>query len=207
MLKWFASTSLFQPDMIIFTEMLLVTLLHLFDFTFKIISIFMYRTYFSYTFRGYNDHISINNLCLRINNFWMVLLDMTAIMRIPCQSLVLSIFLDVTDLFVNKCCVACNKFYNALRGILYSLNNYMASNSSPSLHIPIGQNFPFLVFRNKSLDIGQCYTVGHWLKFWTWLSAFNEYVTWKFKMCSVEKRTLFPTSTQILESILCFLTK
>ena len=40
--------------------MLLVTLLHLFDFTFKIISIFMYRTCFSCTFRGYNDHISIN---------------------------------------------------------------------------------------------------------------------------------------------------
>ena len=107
---------------IIFTDMLLVTLLHLFDFTFKIISIFGYRTYFSYTFRGYNDHISIKSF--QINNFWMVLLDMTVITRIPCQSLVLSIFLDVTDLFVNKCCVACNKFYNALRGILYSLNNY-----------------------------------------------------------------------------------
>ena len=111
--------------------MLLVTLLHLIDFTSKIISIFMYRAYFSYTFRGYNDYISINNLCFQINNFWMVLLDMTAITRIPCQSLVLSIFLDVTDLFVNKCCVTCNKFYNALRGILYSLNNYTATNSSP----------------------------------------------------------------------------
>ena len=91
--------------------MLLVTLLHLFDFTFKIISIFMYRTYFSCTFRGYNHHISINNLCYQINNFWMVLLDMTAITRIPCQSLVLSIFLAVTDLFVKKCCVACNKYF------------------------------------------------------------------------------------------------
>ena len=91
--------------------MLLVTLLHLFDFTFKIISIFMYRPYFSYTLRGYNDHISISNLCFQINNFWMVLLDMTAITRTPCQSLVLSIFLDVTDLFVNKCCVACNKCF------------------------------------------------------------------------------------------------
>ena len=91
--------------------MLLVTLLHLFDFIFKIISIFMYRAYFSYTLRGYKDHISINNLCFLINNFWMVVLDMTAITRIPCQSLVLSIFLDVTDLFVNKCCVACNKCF------------------------------------------------------------------------------------------------
>ena len=99
----------------------------------------MYRTYLSYTFRGYNDPISINNLCFQINNFWMVLLDMTAITRIPCQSLVLSIFLDVTDLFVTKCCVACNKFYNALRGILYSLNNYTATNSSTSLHIPMGR--------------------------------------------------------------------
>ena len=145
--------------------MLLVTLLHLFDFTFKIISIYMYRTYFSYTFRGYNDHISINNLCFQINNFWMVLLDMTAITRIPCQSLVLSIFLDVTDLFVNKCCVACSKFYNALRDLLYSLNNYTATNSSPSSHIPMGQNFLFLVFENNSLEIGQCYTVGHSLNF------------------------------------------
>ena len=80
----------------------------------------------------------------------MVLLDMTANTRIPCQSLVLSIFLDVTDLFVNKCCVACNsnKFYNALKGILYSLNNY----TSPSLHISMKQNLLFLVFENKSLD-------------------------------------------------------
>ena len=146
---------------IVFTNMLLVTLLHLLDFTFKIISFFMYRTYFSYTFRGYNDHISINSLCFQKNIFWMVLLDMTAIMRIACQSLVLSIFLDVTDLFVNKCCVPCNKFYNALRGILYSLNNYTATNSSPSSHIPVGQNFMFLVFENKSLDNGQCYTVRH----------------------------------------------
>ena len=141
--------------------MFLITLLHLFDFTFQIISIFMYRTYFSYTFRRYNDHISINNLCFQINNFWMVLLDMTALTRIPCQSLVLSMCLDVTDLFENKCCVAYNKFYNALRGILYSLNNYTATNSSPSSHIPMGQNFLFLVFENKSLDIGQCYTVRH----------------------------------------------
>ena len=147
--------------------MLLVTLLHLFDFTFKIISIFMYRTYFSYTFRGYNDHISINNLYFQINNFWMVLLDITAITRIPCQSLVLSIFLDVTDLFVNKYCVACNKFYNALRDIWYSLNNYTATNSSLSLHIPMGQTFLFFFFffffffEKKSLEIGQYYTVRH----------------------------------------------
>ena len=73
----------------------------------------------------------------------MVLLDMTAITRIACQSLVLSICLDATDLFVNKCCVACNKFYNALRGILYFLNNYMATNSSSSLHILMGQTFLF----------------------------------------------------------------
>ena len=166
MLKWFASTGLFQPDMIwgihkiIFRDMLLVTLLHLFDFIFKIISFFfyLYKTYFSYTFRGYNDHISINKLSFQINNFWMVLLDMTAITRIPCQSLVLSIFLDVTDLFVNKCCVACNKFYNASRGILYSLNNDTATNSSPSSHIHMGQNFLFLVFENKSLEIGQSET-------------------------------------------------
>ena len=58
------------------------------------------------------------------------------------------------DRFVNKCCVACNKFYNALRDILYSLNNYTATNSSHSLHIPMGQNFLFLVFENKSLEIG-----------------------------------------------------
>ena len=146
---------------IIYTDMLLVILLHLFDFTFKIISIFMYRTYFSYTIRGYNDHISINNLCFQINNFWMVLLDMTAITRIPCQSLVFSIFLNGTDLVVNKCCVACNKFYNALRDILYSLNNYTATNSSPSSHILMKQNFLFLAFGNKTLDIGQCYTVRH----------------------------------------------
>ena len=77
----------------------------------------------------------------------------------------LSIFLDVTDLFVNKCRVACNKFYNALGGMLYSLNNYTATNSSPSFHIPMGQNFLFLVFENKSLEIGQCYTVRHSLNF------------------------------------------
>ena len=29
-------------------------------------------------------------------------------------------FLDVTNLFVNKCCVACNKLHNALRGIFFS---------------------------------------------------------------------------------------
>ena len=80
-------------------SLLLVTLLHLFDFTFKSISFFMSRVYFSHIFRGYNDHISIKNLCFQINNFWMVLLDMTTIRRIPCQSLVLSIFLDVTYLF------------------------------------------------------------------------------------------------------------
>ena len=141
--------------------MLLVTLLHLFDFTFKIISIFKYRAYFSYTFRGYNDHISINNLCFQINNFWMVLLAMTAITRIPCQSLVISICLDVTDLFVNKCFVTCNKFYNALRGILYSLNNYTATNSSRSLHIPVGQTFLFFFcfwkqkFRNRAMLYGE----------------------------------------------------
>ena len=145
---------------IILTDMLLVTLLHLFDFTFKIISIFMYRTCFSYTFSGYNDHISINNLCFQINNFWMVLLDMKAITRILCQSLVLSIFLDVTDLFVNKRCVACNKFYNALRGILYSLNNYMATNSSPSLHIPNGTKLSVSCFweqkfRNRAMLYGE----------------------------------------------------
>ena len=28
--------------------------------------------------------------------------------------------LDVTDLFVNKYCVACNKFYNALIGMFFS---------------------------------------------------------------------------------------
>ena len=128
-------------------------------FTFKIISFFMSRAYFSYTFRRYNDHISTKNLCFQTKNFWMVLLDMTAIRRIPCQSLVLSIFLDVTDLFVNKCCAACNKFYNALRGILYSLNKYTATSSSPSSHIPMGQHFLFLVFENKTLEIGQCYTV------------------------------------------------
>ena len=136
-----------------------VTLLHLFDFTFKTISFFMSRAYFSYTFKGYNDHISVNNLCFQINNLWMVLLDMRAIRRIPCQSLVLDIFLAVTDLFVNKCCAACNKFYNALRGILYSLNNYTATKSFPSSHIPMGQHFLFLVSENKSLEIGQCYTV------------------------------------------------
>ena len=114
MLKWFASTSLFQPDMMeAYTKLSLQICYMLFYcicliLLFKIISIFMYRTYFSYTFIGYNDHISINNLCFQINNFWMVLLDMTSITRIPCKSLVLSIFLDVTDLFVNKCCVACN---------------------------------------------------------------------------------------------------
>ena len=126
--------------------MLLVTLLHLFDFTFKIISIFMYRTYFSYTFRGYNDHNSINSLCFQINNFWMVLLDMTAITRIPCQSLVLSIFLDVTDLFVNKCCVACNKFYNALRGIWYSLNNYHGHQFISFIAYTNGTNLFFFFF-------------------------------------------------------------
>ena len=149
-----AYTKLYLQICCYFYCICLILLLRLYQF-------FMYRTYFSYTFRGYNDHISINYLCFQINNFWMVLLDMTAIMRIPCQSLVLSIFLDVTDLFVNKCCVACNKFYNALRGILYSLNNYTATNSSPSSHIPMGQNFLFLVFENKSLDIGQCYIVRH----------------------------------------------
>ena len=145
---------------IIFTDMLLVTLLHLFEFTFKIISIFGYRTYFSYTFRGYNDHISIKNLCFQINNFWMVLLDMTAITRIPCQSLVLNIFLDVTDLFVNKCCVACNKFYYALRGILYSLNNYSHKFIS-FIAYTNGTKFSVSCFREQSLDIGQCFMVRH----------------------------------------------
>ena len=93
----------------------------------------------------------------------MVLLDMTAITRMPCQSLVLSIFLDVTDLFVNICCVACNKFYNALRGIVYSLNDYTATNSSPSSHIPMGQNFLFLVFweqkfRHRGILYGETLT-------------------------------------------------
>ena len=46
---------------------------------------------------------------------------MTANRSKACHSLVLSIFSDVTDLFVNKCCVACNKFYNALRGIFFLL--------------------------------------------------------------------------------------
>ena len=36
------------------------------------------------------------------------------------MSLTCIIFFDVTDLFVNKCCVACNKFYNALRRIFFS---------------------------------------------------------------------------------------
>ena len=148
--------------------MFLVTLFHLFDFTFKIISILMYRTYFPYIFRGYNDRIAINNLCFQINDFWMVLF--TAIRRIPWQSLVLSIFLHGTDFFfffffLNKCCVACNKFYNALRGILYSLNNYTVTNSPSSSHIPMGQIFLMLVFENKSLEIGQCYTVRHSLNF------------------------------------------
>ena len=115
--------------------MLLVILLHLFDLLLRLYHFFMYRTYFSYTFGGYNDHISINNLCFQINNFWMVLLDLTAITRMPCKSLVISIFLDVTDLFVNKYCVACNKFYNVLR------DNYTATNSAPSSYIPVGQNF------------------------------------------------------------------
>ena len=101
------------------------------------------------TFRGYNDHISIKNLCFQMNNVWMVLLDMTTITRIPCQSLVLSIFLVVTDLFVNKYCVACNKFYNALRGVLYSLNNYR-----PPIHLlhriyQWDKAFCFLFLRTK----------------------------------------------------------
>ena len=168
---------------------------------FKIISIFMYRTYFSYTFRGYNDHISINNLCFQINNFWMVLLDMTVITRIPCQSLVLSIFLDVTDLFVKKCCVACNKFYNALRGILYSLNNYTATNSSPSSHIKMGQNFVSCFweqkFRNRAM----------WNTHWTFEHGYRILMNmWldSLKCVAVEKRALFPTSTHILESIYVF---
>ena len=52
----------------------------------------------------------------------------------------LKYFLDMTILFINKCCVACNKIYNALRGIWYSLNNYTATNSSLSLHIPSAFN-------------------------------------------------------------------
>ena len=136
----------------------------------------------------------------------MVLLDMTAITSIPCQSLVLNIFLDVTDVFVNKCCVACNKFYNALRGILYSLNNYTTTNSSPSSHIPMRQNFQFLVFENKSLEIGQCYMVRHSLNLLTWLSAFNEYMTRQFKMCCRGEMDTFSNFNTYFIS-LCFLTK
>ena len=73
----------------------------------------------------------------------------------------LKYFLGCDRFFVNKCCVACNKFYNALRDILYSLNNYTATSSSPSSHILMKQNFLFLAFENKTLDIGQCYTVRH----------------------------------------------
>ena len=48
---------------------------------------------------------------------------MTTMIRLHCHSLVLSIYLYVTDLFSKKILyLACNKIYNALRGIFYYEN-------------------------------------------------------------------------------------
>ena len=96
---------------------------------------------------------------------------------------------------------------SVFRWFTVSLYHYMATNPSPSSHIPMGQNFLFFVFWEQNLEIGQCYTLRHSLNFWTLLSVFNEYVTRQLRMCWCGEKGTFSNFNTAFRINLCFLTK